>query len=110
MKMLPTNLNFKPHRNPNNKSKATFSRCRIIVSKFKNTTPALSTKLTTLLTYPVFGLTYYHPQHTQISSNSSTIAADNIRGKYIIHYAIGFTAFSAEYTLFNNCIFNLVYR
>jgi hypothetical protein len=27
-------------------------------------------------------------------------------GKYIIHYSIELTAFSAEYTLFNNCNFN----
>jgi hypothetical protein len=42
----------------------------------------------------------------QISSNSSTIAADNSTGMYIIHYSIELTAFSAEYTLFNNCTFN----
>ena len=47
-----------------------------------------------------------HPQHTQISSNSSTIAADST-GTYIIHYSIELLAFSAEYTLFNNCNFNL---
>jgi hypothetical protein len=51
-----------------------------------------------------------HPQHTQISSNSSTIAADNSTGTYIIHYSVELTAFSAEYTLFSNCNFNLVYR
>jgi hypothetical protein len=51
-----------------------------------------------------------HLQHTQISSNSSTIAADNSTGTYIIHYSIELIAFSAEYTLFNNCNFNLVYR
>jgi hypothetical protein len=28
----------------------------------------------------------------------------------IIHYSIELIAFSAEYTLFNNCNFNLVYR
>jgi hypothetical protein len=31
-------------------------------------------------------------------------------GTYIIHYSIERTAFSAEYTSFNNCNFNLVYR
>jgi hypothetical protein len=36
-------------------------------------------------------------------------AADNSTGVYIIHYSIERTAFSAEYTLFNNCNFNLVY-
>jgi len=51
-----------------------------------------------------------HLQHTQISSNSSTIAADKSTGTYIIHYSIELIAFSAEYTLFNNCNFNLVYR
>jgi len=51
-----------------------------------------------------------HPQHTHISSISSTIAADNSTGTYIIHYSIELIAFSAEYTLFNNCNFNLVYR
>jgi len=54
------------------------------------------------------GLTH-HLQHTQISSNFSTIPADNSMGTYIIHYSIEITAFSAEYTLFNNCNFNLVY-
>ena len=52
-----------------------------------------------------------HLQHTQISSNSSMIAADNSTGTYIIHYSKELTAFSAEYTLFNNnCNFNLVYQ
>ena len=36
-----------------------------------------------------------HPQHTQITSNSSTIAADNT-GMHIIHYSIEHIAFSAE--------------
>ena len=49
-------------------------------------------------------------QHIQISSNSSTIAADNSTGTYIIHYSTELVAFSAKYTLFNNCNFNLVYR
>jgi hypothetical protein len=31
-------------------------------------------------------------------------------GTYIIHYSIELIAFSAEYTLFNNRNFNLVYR
>ena len=31
-------------------------------------------------------------------------------GMYIIHYSIELIAFSAEYTLFNNCNFNLVNR
>jgi hypothetical protein len=51
-----------------------------------------------------------HLQHTQISSNSSTIATNNSTGTYIIHYSIELIAFFAEYTLFNNCNFNLVYR
>jgi len=51
-----------------------------------------------------------HLQQTQISSNSSTIAADNSMGKYIIHYSIELIIFSTEYILFNNCNFNLVYR
>jgi len=50
-----------------------------------------------------------HLQHTQISSNSSTIAADNSTGTYIIHYSMELIAFSAEYTSINNCNFNLVY-
>jgi len=29
---------------------------------------------------------------------------------YVHHYSIELIAFSAEYTLFNNCNFNLVYR
>ena len=45
-----------------------------------------------------------------ISSNFSTIATDNSTGTYIIHYSIELIAFSAEYTLFNNYNFNLVYR
>ena len=36
-------------------------------------------------------------------------AADNSTGTYIIHYSIKLIAFSAEYRLFNNCNFNLVY-
>jgi hypothetical protein len=44
-----------------------------------------------------------------IVMNSSTIASDNSTGMYIIHYSIELIAFSAEYTLFNNCNFNLVY-
>ena len=50
------------------------------------------------------------PTTHQISSTFSTIAADNSTGTYIIHYSIELIAFSAEYTLFNNCNFNLVYR
>ena len=38
-------------------------------------------------------------EHTQISSISSTIAADNNTCTYIIHYSIEHIAFSAEYTL-----------
>jgi hypothetical protein len=49
-----------------------------------------------------------HLQHTQISFNSSTIAA-NSTGTYIILYSIELIAFSSKYTLFN-CNFNLVYR
>jgi hypothetical protein len=52
----------------------------------------------------------HHLQHTQISSNFSTITADNSTGMYTIHYSIELIAFSAEYTLFNNCNFNLIYR
>ena len=40
-----------------------------------------------------------HPQHTQISSNPSMIAADNNTDMYIIYYSIEHTTFSAEYTL-----------
>ena len=44
-------------------------------------------------------------------NHSSTIAADNSTGTYIIHYSIELIALSAEYTLFNNkCNFNLIYR
>ena len=51
------------------------------------------------------------PQHTQISSNSSTIAGDNNMGMYIIHYSTEHIAFSAECKLFNNnCNFSLIYR
>jgi hypothetical protein len=39
-----------------------------------------------------------------------TIAADNSTGTDIIHYSIELIASSAEYRLFNNCNFNLVYR
>jgi len=39
---------------------------------------------------------------------SSTIATDNSMGSYIIHYSIELIAFSAEYTLFNNCNFTRV--
>ena len=38
------------------------------------------------------------------------IAADNSTGTYTIHYSIELIAFSTEYTLFNICNFNLVYR
>jgi hypothetical protein len=38
-----------------------------------------------------------HPQHTLISANFSTIAADNNTGVYIIHYSIEHIAFSAKY-------------
>jgi len=41
--------------------------------------------------------------------SSSTIATDNNTGTYIIHYSMELIVFSAEYTLFNNCNFNLVY-
>jgi hypothetical protein len=51
-----------------------------------------------------------HPQQTHISSNSSAITADNSTGTYIIHYSMELIAFFVEYTLFNNCNFNLVYR
>jgi len=40
-----------------------------------------------------------HPQHTQISSNSSTIATDNSTNMYVIHFSIEHIAFSAEYTI-----------
>jgi hypothetical protein len=50
------------------------------------------------------------PTTHSISSNSSTIAADNSMSTYLIHYSIKLIAFYAEYTLFNNCNFNLVYR
>jgi hypothetical protein len=40
-----------------------------------------------------------HPQHTQMSSNSSTITTDNSMSVYIIHYSIEHIAFFAEYTL-----------
>jgi hypothetical protein len=51
-----------------------------------------------------------HPQHTQISSNYSTIATDNSTDTYLIHYSTEFIAFFSEYTLFNNFNFNLAYR
>ena len=38
------------------------------------------------------------------------IAANNSMGTYITHYSTELIAFSAEYTLFNNRNFNLVYR
>jgi hypothetical protein len=38
------------------------------------------------------------------------MTADNSTGTYIIHYSLELIAFFAEYTLFNNCNFNLVYR
>ena len=40
-----------------------------------------------------------HPQNTPISSNSSTIAADNSTVTCIIHYSIELIEFPAEYTL-----------
>ena len=42
--------------------------------------------------------------------HTHTTIADNSTGTYIIHYSIELIAFSAEYTLFNHCNFNLVYR
>jgi len=42
-------------------------------------------------------------------NHSSTIAADNSTGTYIIHYSIELIVFPAKYTLFN-CNFNLIYR
>jgi len=42
--------------------------------------------------------------------SSSMIAADNSTGTYIIHYSMELIEFSAKYTLFNDCNFNLVYR
>ena len=39
-----------------------------------------------------------------------SVAIVYVTGMYIIHYSIELIAFSAEYTLFNNCNFNLVYR
>jgi hypothetical protein len=38
------------------------------------------------------------------------LTEDKSTGTYIIHYSVELLAFSAEYTLFNNCNFNLVYR
>jgi hypothetical protein len=52
--------------------------------------------------------TALHVSGVTISSNSSTIAAANSTGTYIIHYSIELTVFFAEYTLFNNCNFNLL--
>src|SRR5215475_6319042 len=46
-------------------------------------------------------------------SNQFQLYHDSSRqqyGTYIIHYSVELTAFSAEYTLFNICNFNLVYR
>ena len=46
-------------------------------------------------------------------SNQFQLFHDSSRqqyGTYIIHYSIEHIAFSAEYTLFNNCNFNPVYR
>jgi len=48
--------------------------------------------------------------HLQEHKTTVTTASDNSTGTYIIHYSIELIAFSAEYTLFNNCNFNLVYR
>jgi hypothetical protein len=42
--------------------------------------------------------------------NYVAIAADKNTGTEIIHYSIELIEFSAKYTLFNNCNFNLVYR
>jgi len=39
-----------------------------------------------------------------------TVVCYRCMGMYIIHYPIKHIAFSAEYTLFNNCNFNLVYQ
>jgi hypothetical protein len=45
-------------------------------------------------------------------SHQSQLFHDSYRQQYgyVHHYSIDFIAFSAEYTLFNNCNFNLVYR
>jgi hypothetical protein len=45
----------------------------------------------------------HHP-HSQISSNSSTIATDNSMGMYIIHYSIEHIEFSVEYTLLTTIV------
>jgi hypothetical protein len=68
----------------------------ILVYNYNKTQLKIKTKTDQHATY----------KHTQISSNSSTIAADNSTGTYIIHYSIELIAFSAEYTLFYNCNFN----
>jgi len=70
---------------------------------------AIDTMLTSATTWKQNRSTR-HQQDTQISSNSSKIAADNSTGTYIIHYSIELLAFSAEYTLFNIYNFNPVYR
>ena len=43
---------------------------------------------------------------SKLNCNSTMITEDNSTGTYIIHYPIELTAFSADYTLFNNCNFN----
>jgi hypothetical protein len=45
-----------------------------------------------------------------VVADVSVVSMANCTGRYIIHYSVELTAFSAEYTLFNNCNFNLVYR
>jgi hypothetical protein len=40
----------------------------------------------------------------------SAAIVEELERTYIIHYSTELIAFSAEYTLFNNCSFNLVYR
>jgi len=91
------------------------SPCIVIIFQYinPNKTPYFSCSLTPCLRqkpHENINRSTPHPQHTHINSNSSTIATDNSTGTYIIHYSIKFIAFSAEYTLFNNCNFNLVYR
>jgi hypothetical protein len=85
------------------------------LQKHKTTVTTASGNHYAVIDTPELNLKTKTDQHatyklTQISSNSSTIAADNSTGTYINHYSIELITFSAEYTLFNNCNFNLVYR
>jgi hypothetical protein len=56
----------------------------------------------------VSGVTITHLQEHK--TTVTTASRNRYTGMYIIHYSMELMAFSAEYTLFNNCNFNVIYR